>query len=177
LAAFTTALGSNESVSEFDDAEEALKAALHHLRHLSRAWKKVLSRNVYHIAMGNLVDTIFVLFLEPVLKASEISDPASRFVHYLFLEAVKSSVEVFRTDDNCVENEEVLLKVAAKHAVEFEKVQAVGQFMLMRLDDVQRGLEEGKFRCVKAKELSHLIAATFDESEKRRSLLNSLIRS
>ncbi len=171
--AFTKALGSNESVSEWDEADTALKAALHHLRHLSNAWKKVLSRNVYHIAMGNLVDTVFVLFLEAVLKASEISDPASRFVHYLFLEAVKSSAEVFRTDES-VEDVEGLFKVAAKHAVEFEKLQAVGQFMVMRLDDIQRGLEEGKFRCVKAKELSHLIAAAFDDSEKRRSLLNSL---
>ena len=170
---FTKALGSNESVSEWDDAETALKAAIHHLRHLSQAWKKVLSRNVYHIAMGNLVDTVFVLFLEPVMKAFEISDPASRFVHYLFLEAVKSSAELFRTDDSS-EDAEGLFKVAATHAVEFEKIKAVGQFMLMRLDDIQRGLEEGKFSCIKAKELSHLVAAAFDESEKRRSLLNSL---
>ncbi|KAK1738952.1 centromere/kinetochore protein Zw10 [Skeletonema marinoi] len=170
---FTKALGSNESVSEWDDAETALKAAIHHLRHLSQAWKKVLSRNVYHIAMGNLVDTVFVLFLEPVMKAFEISDPASRFVHYLFLEAVKSSSELFRTDDSS-EDAEGLFKVAATHAVEFEKIKAVGQFMLMRLDDIQRSLEEGKFSCIKAKELSHLVAAAFDESEKRRSLLNSL---
>jgi len=170
---FTKALGSNESVSEWDDAETALKAAIHHLRHLSQAWKKVLSRNVYHIAMGNLVDTVFVLFLEPVMKAFEISDPASRFVHYLFLEAVKSSAELFRIDDSS-EGAEGLFKVAATHAVEFEKIKAVGQFMLMRLDDIQRSLEEGKFSCIKAKELSHLVAAAFDESEKRRSLLNSL---
>ena len=171
---FTNALGSNEAVSEWDDAETALKAALHHLRHLSKAWKKVLSRNVYHITMGNLVDTVFVFFLEPVLKASEISEPASRFVHYLFLEAVKNSVEVFRTDETVDDDVEGLFKVATKNAVEFEKLQAVGHFMVMRLDDVQRGLEEGKFGCVKAKELSSLIAAAFDESEKRRSLLNSL---
>ncbi len=167
---FTKALSSNESVSEWDDAETALKAAIHHLRHLSQAWKNVLTRNVYNTAMGNLVDTVFVLFLEPVLKASEISEPASRFTHYLYLEAIKCSAELFHTD----KSEDGLSKIAAKHAVEFEKLQVIGQFMVMRLDDIQRGLEEGQFRCVKAKELSHLIAAAFDESEKRRSLLNSL---
>ena len=169
-ASFTIALGSNESVSEWDDAETALKAAIHHLRHLSQAWKNVLTRNVYNIAMGNLVDTVFVLFLEPVLKAPEISEPASQFMHYLYLEAAKSSAELFLTD----EGPEGLFKIAPKHALEFEKLQAIGQFMVMRLDDIQRWLEEGKFKSVKAKELSHLVAAAFDESEKRRSLLNSL---
>lgn len=160
-------------MSEWDDAEIALKAALHHLRHLSQVWKKVLSRNVYNIALGNLVDTAFILFLEPVLKAKEISDQASRFVNFLFIEAVKSSAELFRTDETLVDAE-VLSKIAAKHAVEFGKLQAVGQFMVMRLDDVERGLGDGTFRCLKAKELSHLIAAAFDESDKRRRLINSL---
>lgn len=168
------ALGSNESVSEWDDAETALRAALRQLLRISQTWKKVLSRSVYCIAMGNLVDTVFVLFLDPLLKATEISDPASRFVHYLLLEATRSSAELFRTDEGN-ENEEELFSAAAKYANEFEKMQAIGQFMIMRLDDIQRGLEEGTFRCVKAKELSHLLMATFDESEKRRYLLNSFI--
>ncbi len=170
---FTSALGSNESVSEWDDAETALKAAIHHLRHLSQAWKNVLTRNVYNIAMGNLVDTVFVLFLEPVLKASELSEPASQFMHYLYSEAVKGSVGVFYTDDDA-QGAEGLIKVASKHADEFERMQAICEFMVMRLDDIQRSLEEGKFKSVKAKELSHLITAAFDESDKRKSLLNSL---
>eukprot|EP00986_Skeletonema_menzelii_P015403 scaffold11713_cov139-Skeletonema_menzelii.AAC.1 len=169
-ASFTIALGSNESVSEWDDAETALKAAIHHLCHLSQTWKNVLTRNVYNIAMGNLVDTVFVLFLEPVLKAPELSEPATQFMHYLYLEAAKSAAELFHTDGSA----EVLFKIAAKYAVEFEKLQSIGQFMVMRLDDIQRWLEQGKFKSVKAKELSHLVTATFDESEKRRSLLNSL---
>ena len=167
------ALGSNESVSEWDDAETALRAALHNLRQLSQTWRKVLSRSVYCIAMGNLVDTVFVLFLEPLMKAKEISDPASKFLHYMLLEAIRTSAELFRTD-NGNEDEGVRFSIAAKYASEFEKMQAIGQFMIMRLDDIERGLEGTTFRCVKAKELSHLIAATFDESEKRSYLLNSL---
>ena len=171
LVTFTDALGSNEPVSEWDDAETALKAALHHLQHLSQVWKTVLSRHVYHIAMGNLVDTAFIMFLETVLKAEEISEPASRFVHYLFIEAVKSSTEVFRTDETGADG---LSEIASKNAVEFGKLEAVGLFMVMRLDDIERGLEEGTFRCLKAKELSKLISAAFDESDKRRRLLNLL---
>lgn len=172
---FTEALGSNESVSEWDDAEMALKAALHHLRHLSQVWKAVLSRHVYHITLGNLVDTAFLMLLEPLFRAKEVSDPASRFVHYLFIEAIKNSTELFRTDEKTLDYDaEGLPKIAVKHAAEFGKLEAVGKFMVMRLDDVERGLEEGTFRCLTAKELSHLISAAFDESDKRRRLLNSL---
>merc|ERR1719203_1651947 len=69
LANFQNALASNESVTEWDDADTALRAALYHLRHLSQAWKLVLSRGVYHMSMGNLADLVFTLFLDPVLKA------------------------------------------------------------------------------------------------------------
>lgn len=52
IASFKESLSSNESVSEWDDAETALRAALYHLRHLSQSWSQVLSREVYHLAIG-----------------------------------------------------------------------------------------------------------------------------
>ena len=61
LSSFEQALGSNESVTEWDDADTALRAALYHLGHLSQAWKPVLSRVVYHMTMGNLVDLVLTL--------------------------------------------------------------------------------------------------------------------
>lgn len=52
LASFKEALSSNESVTEWDDAETALRAALYHLRHLCQSWRQVLSREVYHLTIG-----------------------------------------------------------------------------------------------------------------------------
>jgi hypothetical protein len=52
IASFKQSLSSNESVSEWDDAETALRAALYHLRHLSQSWSQVLSLEVYHLAIG-----------------------------------------------------------------------------------------------------------------------------
>ena len=72
------------------------------------------------------------------------------------------------------QNMDERFKIAHKYATLFDKLNAIGQFMIMRLDDVQRGLEEGLFRSVKAKELAHLVDATFDESDKRKSLLKAL---
>jgi len=186
LANFQQALASNESVSEWDDAETALRAVLYHLRHLSQAWTPVLSRNVYHMSMGNLADLVFTLFLDPVWKAEDITEAASRFIHTLFLDMARGAAEMFLADSGGAaptSHQELSLtentmqhrfQVAKKFATLFEKSQAVGKFMAMRLSEIHRGLEEGVFRSVTARELSHLISAAFDDSEKRTALLNVL---
>jgi len=189
LSNFQQALASNESVTEWDDAETALRAALYHLRHLSQAWSKVLSRNVYHMSMGNLVDLVLTLFLDPVLKAEDITEVASRFVHSLFLDLGRGGADLFLVDDGGDDapsnnNQEMLstentmlqrrFQVAKIYSTLFSKSQAVGQFMTMRLGEIERGLEEGVFRSVTARELMHLIGAAFGEGEKRTVLLNAL---
>jgi len=194
IANFQHALGSNESVVEWDDADTALRAALYHLRHLSQVWRPVLSRGVYRMSMGNLIDLALTLFLDPVLKAEAITEPASRFVHSLFLDAARGAAEMFvvgTTDsaagaesargmppaDETSNDDDTMgrrFEVATKYAALFDRCQAVGRFMCMRLDEIRRGLEEGVFRSVTARELSHLISAAFDDSDMRRALLNDL---
>ena len=206
LASFKEALSSNESVSEWDDAETALRAALYHLRHLAQPWSQVLSREVYHLAigeqalgivrvfnvpcdisyamlviLGNLVDTIFTLLLDPILSADAITDASSRFVHSLFLDAARSSADVFLVGESTVMNPATnpaetsqQMEVATNYCMLFNKLQCIGQFMVMRLDDIMRGLEDGMFRSVTGKELTHLITAAYDESAKRNALLKAL---
>ena len=131
---------------------------------------------------GHLVDTIFTLILDPILSAEAITDASSRFVHSLFLEAAKGASEVFLVGEsdapinpacNSVETGQ-LVKVAVKYPMLFDKLQCIGQLMIMRLDDITRGLEDGVFRSVTEKELSHLIMASYDESAKRNALLKAL---
>lgn len=127
--------------------------------------------------MGNLADLVYVLLLDPVLKAEDITESASRFVHSLFLDAERGVAELFfLTAPNSTMDmpADGTSAVAKKYTTKFVKVQAVGQFMCMRLDEIQRGLEEGVFRSVTARELAHLIAAAFDDSDKRIALLNAL---
>ena len=184
LSSFEQALGSNESVTEWDDADTALRAALYHLGHLSQAWKPVLSRGVYHMTMGNLVDLVLTLYLDAVIKAEDITESASRFVHSLLLDATKGTAEMFIVESPDNRNhinmdsddiQQQRSQLAKKYCSLFGKAQAVLKFMAMRLDEIERGLEEGVFRSVTAKELSHLICAAFDESAKRTALLNSLV--
>ena len=136
------------------------------------------------MTMGNLVDLILTLFLDPVLKAKDITEPAGRFVHSLFLDAARGTAEVFlvgtsgnnnaNLNDHATNNMERHFQLAKNYSTMFDKLRAVGQFMCMRLDEVQRGLEDGAFRCVTARELSHLLISTFEESVKRNEMLNAL---
>lgn len=136
------------------------------------------------MSMGNLIDLVLILFLDPVLKAGDITESASRFVHSLFLDAARGSAGLFLVDsaDSQMMPDETstdlrqqrIFQVAKKYSNLFDKAQAVGQFMCMRLDEIQRGLEEGVFRSVTARELSHLVIAAFDDSVKRATLLSNL---
>jgi len=134
--------------------------------------------------MGNLVDLVLTLYLDAVIKAENITESASRFVHSLLLDAIKGTAEMFivqSTDNNNHINidsddvQEQRSQLANKYCSLFGKAQAVGKSMAMRLDEIERGLEEGVFRSITAKELSHLIRAAFDDSAKRTALLNSLV--
>ena len=197
LTDFQKALASNESVSEWDEADTARRAALYHLRHLSQAWSKVLSRQVYHMSMGNLIDLILSLFFDPIIKAEDISEVASKFVHSLLLDLGRGGAEMFLVDSSqggamggdgdmsarhnhqvaaSAENDaqQRRFTLTKKYSALFDKSQAVRQFMTMRLTEVERGLEEGVFCSVTAKELMHLIPAAFDHSEQRTVLLNAL---
>ena len=177
LANFEAGLASDESVSEWDDAESALRAAMHHLRHLSRTWSPVLPRRVYHAAVGDLAELVLVLLLGPVLAAREVAEPASRFVHSLLLDSVGGVAGLFLPADGTPGggNDDGGRRAAAgRHTPSLGRVEAVGHFMRMNLDEVRRGLEGGAFRCVTARELSGLVSAAFDESERRAAMLSTL---
>ena len=161
-------------MSEWDDAESALRAAMHHLRHLSRTWSPVLPRRVYHAAIGDLAELVLVLLLGPVLGAREVAEPASRFVHSLLLDAAGGVASLFLPADGVTGGDGGRRTAAGRHTPSLGRVEAVGNFMRMNLDEVSRGLEGGTFRCVTAKELSVLVSATFDDSERRAAMLSSL---
>lgn len=135
--------------------------------------------------MGNLVDVALTLFLDPVLRSEAITEAASRFVHSLFFDAVRGAAEMFlvgadspKTNHTFKTSSDDLqqrsFQVTQKYSSLLNKSRAVGRFMLMRLDEIQLGLEEGVFRSVTARELSHLITAAFDDSSKRAAILNEL---
>jgi len=179
------ALRANESVVEWADAETALTAGIYHLRHLSQAWRPVLSRDIYARSMGSLVDTIFSLYLDQVLSAPDISEPAGNFIGALFRNATRNLSELVDEDRpgsagasasasaRQAVGEAVTTKIP-KASLYGEKFDAVGRFMFMSLADIYAGLGDGTFKSVTGQELSKLIVAAFDDSQKRAATLRLL---
>lgn len=154
------ALQSNDSLSEWVDAETAMNAALYHIRHLSQSWAPVLSREVYARSIGFLLDTVFNMYLEQIFKADDISEPACHFVSSIFRSAMSGAMDLMHADpDGCQV---------------WDRFSAIGRFMDMSLADINVALSDGVFKSITGPELSRLISATFGDSEKRRFLLQAL---
>lgn len=153
-------LKSNESLSEWVDAETAMKAGIYHAKHLSQAWRPILSDEVHKRSIGFLMDTIFNIFLDQIFQAIDISEPASHFVSSVFRLGMQGAVEVTGND--------------VSGCLSWDRFSAVGRFMDMSLADINVALSDGIFRSVTGPELSRLITATFDDSDKRRRLLHAL---
>ena len=156
------ALQSNESLSEWTDAEEAMTKALYQVERLAKVWKPVLADGVFSRSIGYLMDTIFNLYLDQVLKATGISEPASRFAGALFRRGMQSGATMLGND--------------TEGCRAWDRFSAVGRFMDMSLSDIQVALADGVFRSVTGGELSKLIVATFDDTQKRHNLLQALAK-
>lgn len=165
------ALRSDEGVVEWTDAETALTAGAYHLKHLSTAWVPILSRDVYGRAMGNLVDTMFSLYLSQVMVARDISEAASHFVGALFRDTGRKMSDLFSSDASSPEE---AVKVSQNYCTLWDKFEAVGKFMDMSLLDISNALSAGVFRSVTGPELTRLIKATFEDSDRRRELIKIL---
>jgi centromere/kinetochore protein ZW10 len=161
IALFGESLKSNESLSEWVDAETAMKAGAYHVKHLSQAWRPVLSAQVQRRSIGFLMDTIFNLYLDQVFRASSaISEPACHFVSSVFRLGMQAAVDVTANDISGCQS--------------WDRFSAVGRFVDMSLADINVALSDGVFRSITGPELSGLIMATFDDSDKRRKLLHAL---
>lgn len=154
------ALRSEEILSEWSDAETALSASLYHVRHLSQAWKPILSYDMLNRSLGHLVDAVLTLFLDQVDKASDISSNACSFIHSLFQKATHDL--------------EIILEGDTSESRVWDRFLAVGRLMDMSIGDIQVALSNGLFRSVTGPELSRLVTSCFDDSPKRRSLLKTL---
>jgi len=156
-------LRSDEILAEWTEAETALTAAIYHLRHIFQAWEQILSRDILAKSMWYLADVVLSLFLEQVIMAKDISTSACQFVSNLFQQAAHEI--------------RVLIGGDTTGSRVWDRFSAVGRFMDMSLSDIQVALTDGLFRNVTASELECLIVATFDESPKRRGLLDILAKS
>lgn len=154
------ALRSDEILAEWSEAETGLQAGLYHLRHLSQAWKPILSYDIWNRSMCFLVDVMFTLVLDQVARATDISANAAQFTNALFQKATHDL--------------DALLEGDKSGSRAWDRFMAVGRVMDMSIADIQVALSDGMFRSVTGPELVHLVQSCFDDGPKRRALLQTL---
>lgn len=169
---FGAALACDEIMAEWSDADQALDAGLYHLRHLHQAWLSILSDDILTRSMWYLSDVVFTLLLDQVMSANDISTTACQFVSTLFEKATYQIKELIVPEDTAT-NAQPQHNKTNKSRV-YDRFYVVGQLMDMTLSDIQVGLSRGVFKNITGKELTGLIVATFDESPKRRNVINLL---
>jgi hypothetical protein len=161
ITIFHVALKSNEYLSEWSDAEMAFEAGIYHIRHVIQNWKPpILSNDIFNRAIGYLVDGLLTLFLEEIEQATDISATACPFLHSLLTKAMEELDRVWEPCPNKKQYSRV-----------WDRCQVCGLFMNMSILDIQNSLSSGLFRSFTASELAHLITSCFDDTPKRRALL------
>jgi len=160
IGLFGKSLSSNESLVEWVEAETAMKAAIYHTKQLSQSWISILSNDIHRRSMGSLMNTIFNLYLTECFRADSISEPASHLVCSIFRSGMQGGIDVTKDD--------------MSGCLAWNRFSAVGRFMEMSLADINVALADGVFRSITGGELTHLIEATFSDSDKRKKLLEAL---
>ena len=161
------ALDGNSGSMVWCETETAVNGALYHIKQLEQAWRPILSADIYYKAMGNLVDTVFDILLEHIMKAPDISEAACPFVSSLFGTALFSAEQSFPKGESQA-------KISSRS---WNKFFAVGKFMNFSLSDISQGLADGFFKDLTSREMSALVRSTFADGVKREKLLLALVDS
>ena len=172
ISYFGKSLSSHESLHEWSEAETALAAGMYHLRHLSQAWKPVLSKGVYGRSLGYLADVVFGLYLQQVLMATKISSSARSFAGALFQKALDDVSSLLALSPSKKNNDDNKCNYLV---TEWDRFTAIRQCMdMMSIADIEAALSRGVFRSVASQELARMIRAMFEDGPARNHLLNQL---
>jgi len=155
---FGASLQSHHFVSEWSDFEAAVTDSLQHVRDLARVFKPLLSEEIYLKSIAYLADTVYDMILEQVFRAHKISSNAKQFVA---AQCVK------------VNGSESIANVSLDSALQ-GRFKAVGLFLDMSLNEIEKGLGDGSFQKVTTVELAKLISCCHLDSAERSRLLQML---
>jgi centromere/kinetochore protein ZW10 len=152
ISLWGASLASNQVMAEWIDAKTALEQAMRHLeQELLHVWRPLLAKSVLDRSLQYLLDSLLGLYQEQLLHhTTAISETASFWVASLFATVVQQ----YHTPESFL---------------------ALYKFLTMSsLADVEVALSQGAFVSLTAHQLTHLIRATFNDSDKRRKLLKAL---
>ena len=168
--------------------EAAVAACLHHLHHLANLWQPVLSRRVYRLCMGRLLEHATTPLLKAVLGARDIAESATHRIHAALGDLGRAKDALLGPDGDPVRiavGDEAGAASSAAGASDccdseeglgawWLRLCTVRDLMVWRLDEINEHLAQGTFRHLSAEELCRLLEALFEDSPKLQRTLTAV---
>lgn len=145
--------------------DEGAVRTMNHLEQLRSQWQNVLPDNVYERIMGYLVECIIRSAVAPVQAADVIAATAATDIGRIFRSLSKCKNVLLDTQE-----ENVLRMVPS-----YNKFCVLTELLDYSISEVMEWLPRKKFSSFTSAELSALIKALFDHSERRQNILNLIL--
>ena len=145
--------------------DEGAVRTMNHLEQLRGQWQNVLPDNVYERIMGYLVECILRSAVAPVQEADVIAATAATDIGRIFRSLSKCKDVLIDTQE-----ENVLRMVPS-----YKKFCVLTELLDFSISEVMEWLPRKKFSSFTSAELTALIKALFDDSERRQNILNLIL--
>jgi protein transport protein DSL1/ZW10 len=147
------------------NCDEGAVRTMSHLEQLRGQWQNVLPDSVYERVMGYLVECVLRCAVAPVQEADVIAATAATDIG-----------RIFRSLSKC---KDVLLDAqpdnVQRMVPSYNKFVVLTDLLDFSISDVMEWLPRKKFASFTSAELSALIKALFDDSERRQNILNLIL--
>lgn len=149
----------------YDECETAVTTVLQNIKRLARAWKKVLPKGKYYIAMGNVVDGVLLRILDDILAIPDIPEVESHKLGELCR-------ILFALEELFVENAESLV---VSFVPSWLKFSYLSELLGASMADLTYLFDEGALVDFEIEELVKLVRALFADTPLRAKTLNKIM--
>ncbi|KAI6113039.1 hypothetical protein F5141DRAFT_1111163 [Pisolithus sp. B1] len=149
----------------YDECETTVTAVLQNIKRLARAWKHVLPKGKYHVAMGNVVDGVLSRILDDILAIPDIPEVESHKLGELCR-------ILFTLEELFVEDAESLV---ASFVPSWLKFSYLSELLEASMADLTYLFDEGALVDFEIDELVKLVRALFADTPLRAKTLNKIM--
>lgn len=149
----------------YDECEAAVTAVLQNIKRLARAWKHVLPKGKYYIAVGNVVDGVLSRILDDILAIPDIPEVESHKLGELC--RILFALEVIFVEDS--------ESLVASFVPSWLKFSYLSELLEASMADLTYLFDEGALVDFEIDELVKLVRALFADTPLRAKTLDKIM--
>eukprot|EP00596_Hydrurales_sp_CCMP1899_P008559 CAMPEP_0119049468 /NCGR_PEP_ID=MMETSP1177-20130426/64842_1 /TAXON_ID=2985 /ORGANISM="Ochromonas sp, Strain CCMP1899" /LENGTH=658 /DNA_ID=CAMNT_0007026749 /DNA_START=596 /DNA_END=2572 /DNA_ORIENTATION=- len=160
-------LSTDRFLTESVNDEESAGLVVRHLERLMGQWQGVLQEIVYDRVIGYLLEDVLRAVMRPILETDCVTESAGGDISRVFRTVQRArSVFIINGSDN-----EAVCKIVPS----WSKFCALTDLLEYSLSEVAEWLPRRKFSSFTGSEMNKLIKALFEDSPRRKGILNSIL--